>query len=103
MHLNRSDSDVTDEIDILAELLLQRVSVDIVDVACNFAAIFLLLLKLGVYGACGAQLVRPFSKHLLVVNTTLLVQESQLCRLVVLQSDLTNYVLKQSLLKISKY
>lgn len=86
MHLNRSDGDVTDEIDVLAELLLQRVSVDIVDVASNFAAfVRLLLLKLGVYGACGAQLVGPLSKHLLVVNATLLVQECQLCRLVVLK------------------
>jgi hypothetical protein len=84
VHLNRSNSDVTDEIDVLAELHFQRVSVDIVDVAGNFAAAFLLLLKLGVYGARGAQLVGPVSEHLLVINAILLVQECQLCSLVVL-------------------
>jgi hypothetical protein len=73
MHLNRSDGDMADQIDVLAELLLQCVPVDIVDVAGNFTVIFLLSLKFGVYGASGAQLVGPFSKHLLVVNTTLLV------------------------------
>lgn len=86
MHLNRSDGDVTDQIDVLAELLLQRIPVDIVNVAGNFGIIFLHpILKLGVYGTSGAQLVGPFSEHLLVVNTTLLVQEGQLCRLVVLE------------------
>ena len=84
MHLNRSDGDVTDEIDVLAELHFQCISIDIIDVAGNFAATILLLLKLGVNGACGAQLIGPVAKHLLVVDAILLVQECQLCSLVVL-------------------
>jgi hypothetical protein len=84
VHLNWSDSDVTDEIDVLAELHFQRISVDVINVAGNFAATILLLLKLGVNGACGAQLVGPVAEHLLVINAILLVQECQLCSLVVL-------------------